>query len=44
MMHVSFVYGVCLFIYASFFLYVRCTTIIEADCVVVDPNSFEEDP
>jgi hypothetical protein len=27
-----------------FFLYVRCVTLLEADCVVEDPNSFEEDP
>jgi hypothetical protein len=27
-----------------FFLYVRRVTLLEADCVVQDPNSFEEDP
>ena len=26
------------------FLYVRCATIIEADCVVEEPNTFEDDP
>ena len=28
----------------TLFLYVRCATIIEADCVVENPNSFEDDP
>jgi hypothetical protein len=37
MMHVY------LFVYVLF-LYVRCATIIEADCVVEDPNLFENDP
>jgi hypothetical protein len=37
MMHVH------LFVYVLF-LYVRCATIIEADCVVEDPNLFENDP
>jgi hypothetical protein len=27
-----------------FFLYVRCVNLLEADCVVEDPNTFEEDP
>jgi hypothetical protein len=26
------------------FLYVRYATLLEADCVVGDPNSFEDDP
>jgi hypothetical protein len=34
--------GVCLFIGECFLLYVRCVTLLEADCVVEDPNSFEE--
>jgi hypothetical protein len=25
-------------------LYVRCATLLEADCVVDEPNSFEDDP
>jgi hypothetical protein len=25
-------------------LYVQCVTLLEADCVVEDPNSFEDDP
>jgi hypothetical protein len=25
-----------------FFLYVRCTNLLEADCVVEEPNSFED--
>jgi hypothetical protein len=37
MMHVY------LFVYVLF-LYVLCATIIEADCVVEDPNFFENDP
>jgi hypothetical protein len=32
-----------LFVYVLF-LYMRCATIIEADCVVEDPNLFENDP
>ena len=28
----------------TLFLYVRCATIIEADSVVENPNSFEDDP
>jgi hypothetical protein len=35
---------VCLFIGACLFLYVRCATLLEADCVVEEPNSFEDDP
>jgi hypothetical protein len=35
--------GVCLFICACFFLYIRCATLIEADCVVEESNSFGED-
>jgi hypothetical protein len=27
-----------------FFLYVQCANPLEADCVVEDPNSFDEDP
>jgi hypothetical protein len=27
-----------------FFLYVRCATLLEANCVVKEPNSFEEYP
>jgi hypothetical protein len=35
---------VCLFIGDCFlFLYVRCATLLEADCVVEDLNSFEKD-
>jgi hypothetical protein len=26
-----------------FFLYVQCANLLEVDCVVEDPNSFEED-
>jgi hypothetical protein len=26
------------------FLYVRCATLLEADCAVDEPNSFEDDP
>ena len=35
--------GVCLLVYVLF-LYVRYVTLLEADFVVEDPNSFEEDP
>jgi hypothetical protein len=36
---------VCLFIGDCFlFLYVRCATLLEADCVVEDLNLFENDP
>jgi hypothetical protein len=27
-----------------FFFYVRCATLLGADCVVEEPNSFEDDP
>jgi hypothetical protein len=27
-----------------FFLYVLCATLFEVDCVVEEPNSFEDDP
>jgi hypothetical protein len=27
-----------------FFLYVRCANLLEVDCVVEGPNSFEEEP
>jgi hypothetical protein len=36
--------GVCLFIGECFLLYVRYATLIEVDCVVEDPNTFEDDP
>jgi hypothetical protein len=37
--------GVCLFIGVFFsFLYVHCENLLEADFVVEDLNSFEEDP
>jgi hypothetical protein len=26
------------------FLYVRCATLLEVDCVVEDSNTFEDDP
>jgi hypothetical protein len=45
-MHVLLFYWmvyVYLLVYA-FFLYVRCVNLVEADCVIEDPNSFEEDP
>jgi hypothetical protein len=35
--------GVCLFIGVCFLLYVLCVNLLEAGCVVEDPNSFEED-
>ena len=34
---------VYLFVYVLF-LYVRYATLLEADCAVGDPNSFEDDP
>jgi hypothetical protein len=34
---------VYLFVYILF-LYVRYATLLEADCAVDDPNSFEDDP
>lgn len=34
---------VYLLVYA-FFLYMRCVNLVEADCGIEDPNSFEEDP
>jgi hypothetical protein len=36
--------SVCLFIGECFLLYVRCATLIEVDCMVEDPNTFEDDP
>jgi hypothetical protein len=36
--------GVCLFIGVCFLFVLRCATIIEADCVVEEPNTFEDDP
>jgi hypothetical protein len=36
--------GVCLVIGICFLLYVRCVMLLEADCVVEEPNSFEENP
>jgi hypothetical protein len=36
--------GVCLFICAFLFLYVWCATKIEADCVVDELNTFEDEP
>jgi hypothetical protein len=35
---------VYLLVYVFFCLYVQCVNLLEADCVVEDPNSFEEDP
>ena len=35
--------GVCIFIGECFLLYVRCATLLETDCVVEDPNTFEDD-
>jgi hypothetical protein len=35
--------GVCLFIGVCFFVW-RRATLLEADCVVEDPNLFEDDP
>jgi hypothetical protein len=43
MVYVYVMVHVYLFVYVLF-LYVRCATIIEADCVVEDPNLFENDP
>jgi hypothetical protein len=34
---------VCLLVYVLF-LYVRYATLLEADCVVENPNSFGDDP
>jgi hypothetical protein len=36
--------GVCLFIGECCLLYVRYATLIEADCVVEGPDTFEDDP
>jgi hypothetical protein len=37
--------GVCLFIWCMFsFVCTICESILEADCVVDEPNSFENDP
>jgi hypothetical protein len=35
--------GVCLLVYVLF-LYMQCATLLEADCVVEEPNLFEDDP
>jgi hypothetical protein len=44
-MNVSLFVEWCLFIYWCMFsfLYVRCANLFGANCVVKDPNSFEED-
>jgi hypothetical protein len=31
-------------VYVFFCLYAQCANLLEVDCVVEDPNSFEEDP
>jgi hypothetical protein len=37
--------GVCLFIWCMFsFVCTICESILEADCVVAEPNMFEDDP
>jgi hypothetical protein len=37
--------GVCLFIWCMFsFVCTICESILEADCVVEEPNTFEDDP
>jgi hypothetical protein len=37
--------GVCLFLWCIFsFVCTICELILEADCVVDEPNSFEDDP
>jgi hypothetical protein len=42
MVYVYVMVRVYLLVYVLF-LYVRCATLLEADCVVEDPNSFEDD-
>jgi hypothetical protein len=38
-------HGVCLFIWCMFsFVCKICEPILEADCVVEEPNTFEDDP
>jgi hypothetical protein len=36
--------GVCLFIGVYFLFVLRRATLLEADCVVEDSNTFEDDP
>jgi hypothetical protein len=36
--------GVCLFIGVCFLFVLRHATLLEVDCVIEDPNSFEDDP
>jgi hypothetical protein len=43
MVYVYEMVHVYLFVYVLF-LYVRYATLLEADCAVGDPNSFEDDP
>ena len=43
MVYVYVMVHVYLFVYILF-LYVRYATLLEADCAVDDPNSFEDDP
>jgi hypothetical protein len=43
MVYVYVMMRVYLLVYVLF-LYVRCVTIIEADCVLEEPNTFENDP
>jgi hypothetical protein len=43
MVYVYVMVHVYLWVY-NLFLYVRCATIIEADCGVDEPNSFEDEP
>jgi hypothetical protein len=45
-MYVLLFHERCMIIYWCMFsiLYVRCATLLEVDCVVEDPNSFEDDP
>jgi hypothetical protein len=45
MVYVYLCNGVCLFIGVCFlFVFMMCESILEADFVVEDPNTFEEDP
>ena len=43
MVYVYEMVHVYLFVYVLF-LYVRCATLLEADCVVEDSNTFEDEP
>jgi hypothetical protein len=43
MVYVYVMVRVYLLVYILF-LYVRCATLLEADCVVEDSNTFEDEP